>query len=235
MFRDMYKIRRTTLAVIILCFAVFGLIQFFPWSHDDSVRQNTNVLSESTQWSAAATLDKLQIKDKDMANQYNRAYFGSGWTTVSGCDTRNLILYRDLSMVKIDDKCNVITGTLDDPYSGKLIRFVRGSNTSGDIQIDHVVSLSNAWQTGAQLMSLQQRIMFANDPLELLAVDGDTNQDKSDSDASAWLPPNKNFHCQYISRQIAIKQKYKLWVTKAEHNVMHDILSKCPAQLLPSK
>jgi hypothetical protein len=143
-------------------------------------------------------------------------------------------LNRDLVDVVLNDKCQVVSGTLNDPYTGKTISFIRGSSTSADIQIDHVVALSDAWQKGAQQMTHDQRVILANDPLELLAADGSANQQKEDGDAATWLPSNKTFRCQYVARQIAVKQKYSLWVTQAEHDAISDILSKCPDQLLPS-
>ena len=102
------------------------------------------------------------------------------------------------------------------------------------MQIDHVVALSNAWQTGAQQLSSEQRISLANDPLELLAVDGPANQQKGDGDAATWLPSNKPFRCQYIARQIAVKKKYLLWVTPPERTAMERILASCPEQRLPA-
>jgi hypothetical protein len=122
----------------------------------------------------------------------------------------------------------------DDPYSGKIIEFISGAETSGAVQIDHVVALSDAWQKGAQQLSKSVRIRFANDPIELLAVDGPMNMQKSDGDAATWLPPNKSFRCQYISRQLAVKLKYKLWVTQAEHDVMAKVLNGCRDTVLPS-
>lgn len=129
----------------------------------------------------------------------------------------------------------MISGILNDPYTGKIIQFKRGGGTSGSVQIDHVVALSDAWQKGAQQLSKDDRVKIANDPLELLAVDGPANMQKSDGDAATWLPSNKPFRCQYVARQIAIKLKYNLWVTKAEYEAMDKILHRCPGQLLPTK
>ena len=111
--------------------------------------------------------------------------------------------------------------------------FVRGPGTSSDIQIDHVVALGDAWQKGAQQLSSAERYALANDPLELLAVDGKTNQDKGDGDAASWLPPNKSYRCAYVARQIAVKVKYKLWVTPAEYQAMATVLNDCPTQTTP--
>jgi len=122
---------------------------------------------------------------------------------------------------------------LNDPYTATKIYFVRGVGTSNDVQIDHVVAVSDAWQKGAQKLSFSQRYSFYNDPLNLLAVDGPTNQRKSDSDAASWLPPNRKYWCSFIARQIAVKHKYKLWVTSAERDSMSRVLKTCPNQLVP--
>lgn len=183
---------------------------------------------------AIDALKTLEIKGRAVKTGYSRTQFGDGWLTDNGCDTRNSILRRDLEDTAVDDQCKVLSGLLQDPYTGRIIQFQRGNTTSDDVQIDHVVALSNAWQTGAQQLSKEKRIEFANDPLELLAVDGLANQQKSDSDAATWLPPNKAFRCQYVARQVAVKQKYQLWVTSAEYTSIMTILESCPGQRLPS-
>jgi hypothetical protein len=176
----------------------------------------------------APELKVLNVKGRAPKTGYERAKFGSGWDSTLGCDTRNRILARDLKeVVRAEDGCKIVSGILDDPYTGQSMRFVRGPDTSDDIQIDHVVALSNAWQTGAQQMSASERISFSNDPLNLLAVSGPANEQKSDGDAATWLPSHKPFRCQYVSRQIAVKQKYGLWVTPSERTAMQRILESC--------
>ena len=127
----------------------------------------------------------------------------------------------------------VATGTLADPYSGRTIPFQRGQDTSDDVQIDHVVALSDAWQKGAQALDATRRTAFANDPLNLLAVDGPLNQQKSDGDAATWLPPNRSYRCAYVARQVAVKVRYDLWTTRAERNAIATILGGCPDEPLP--
>ncbi len=183
---------------------------------------------------ALTTLDSLPVKGRAPKTGYTRAMFGDGWISDGICDTRNVILHRDLAQVIVNDKCKVMSGELHDPYSGQDVAFTRGAGTSDDIQIDHVVALSNAWQTGAQLLAPDRRVALANDPLELLAVSGAQNQAKADGDAATWLPPNKSFRCQYVARQIAVKSKYDLWVTPAENEAMRRILADCPNQQLPA-
>lgn len=183
---------------------------------------------------AVELLETIPIKGRAAKTGYERSLFGDGWAVQNGCDTRNIILNRDLKNVVIGDGCKVQSGVLNDPYTGMQIQFQRGADTSDDIQIDHVVALSDAWQKGAQKLTADQREKFANDPLELLAVDGPANQQKGDGDAATWLPSNKAFRCQYIARQIAVKAKYSLWVTKAEHDAMVRVLASCPNQALPA-
>lgn len=184
--------------------------------------------------SAAELLGTLTVKGRAPKTGYERTQFGNGWTVTNGCDTREIILHRDMENPIVGDGCRVLSGTLYDPYTGGTVEFRRGADTSAAVQIDHVVALSNAWQTGAQQLTKEKRIALANDPLELLAVDGPANQAKGDGDAATWLPPNKLFRCQYVARQIAVKAKYGLWVTPTERDAMNRVLSSCPGQPLPT-
>jgi hypothetical protein len=195
---------------------------------------STPIKAERATGSAAQLLQTIAIKGRAPKTGYARTQYGDGWAVTSGCDTRNIILHRDLQQPAVGEGCKVLSGTLNDPYTGKMIVFKRGADSSADVQIDHVVALSNSWQTGAQLLTKDERQHLANDPLELLAVDGPANQAKGDGDAATWLPPNKLFRCQYVSRQIAVKAKYHLWMTPPEHDAAARILDTCPGQMLPA-
>lgn len=218
---DAYRLRRTVLAGFLFVFLLISIGGLA------SSTKHVNGSSESG--NAALYLEKLIVKDQDPGEGYSRSQFGDGWTSTNGCDTRNLILYRDLRNAVADGDCNVTHGVLDDPYTGETIQFVRGKN-SADVQIDHVVALSNAWRTGAQSLDYATRVKLANDPLELLAVSGKANQEKSDSDASSWLPSNKAYRCIYVARQISIKYKYHFWLTKNEKAAMRQVLGNCKDQ-----
>ncbi|MFM1956627.1 MAG: hypothetical protein RLZ41_26 [Actinomycetota bacterium] len=184
---------------------------------------------------ALAAVEQLQVKGKAPKTGYERSLFSDGWGDIGSCDVRNYILKRDMKSVKQRDSCKVDTGVLLDPYTGKTIRFKYGVGTSSAVQIDHVVALSDAWQKGAQKIGSAKRYAFYNDPLNLLAVDGPTNSSKGDSDASAWLPPNKAYRCAYVARQVAVKLKYKIWVIEAEKTAIKRVLSACPTEKLPSR
>ena len=193
---------------------------------------------------ALSGLAILPVKGRAPLTGYSRDQFGPAWTddvTVAdghnGCDTRNDILRRDLTDVVIKPGtggCTVASGVLHDPYTNTIITFTRGPGTSTVIQIDHVVALADAWQTGAQQLSLAVRTNMANDPVELLAVSAAVNQQKGDADAASWLPPNRAFRCSYVAIQVAVKITYHLWVTPAEYDAIARVLSTCPAQPLPT-
>ncbi len=227
---------RRSIAVLLVSLLVL-ILQSIPYFQKSSdVPAQVGVLSESVVGGdlAQTVLSRLEIKGRAAKTGYSRSEFGDGWATVAGCDMRNIILKRTLTDVSLGaDNCVVLSGTLQDTYTSKTIQFVRGSSTSDDVQIDHVVALSDAWQKGAQGLSLETRVQFANDPLNLLAVDGQANQDKGDSDAASWLPPNKAYRCLYVARQVAVKSKYGLWVTEAEHAAIKRILNGCGEQRVP--
>jgi hypothetical protein len=190
---------------------------------------------ESVPGVAVAVLETLPVKGRAPKTGYSRDAFGQRWADVdrNGCDTRNDILKRDMTSIVYKPKtrnCVVLSGTLIDRYSGETINFVRGEVSSMEVQIDHVVALSNSWQTGAFKLSIAQRTALANDPLNLFAVKGRLNSQKGDGDAATWVPPLKSFRCAYVAQQIAVKAKYSLWVVPPEKAAMLAILSQCPTQ-----
>ncbi|QHN42912.1 DUF1524 domain-containing protein [Candidatus Mycosynbacter amalyticus] len=229
-----YKVRRL---VVLLVIAIVSLSAF---AYDMARREYQAAAPRPATPPPAAGVDlardeleKLPVKGRAPKTGYARTQFGNGWEQQGDCDTRNIILRRDLRDAQVSETCKVLRGTLSDPYTGKEIEFVRGAGTSDAVQIDHVVALSNAWQTGAQQLTPERRVALANDPLELIAVDGPANQQKSDGDAATWLPSNKAFRCQYVARQIAVKRAYSLWVTPAEQDAIAGVLDACPNQPMP--
>lgn len=184
---------------------------------------------------ALALLATLPVKGRAPLTGYDRVHdFGTAWFDVdrNGCDTRNDVLRRDLTATT-GTGCRVLTGTLHDPYTRAVIHFRRGARTSTAVQIDHVVALGEAWQTGAQRLTATQRRSLANDPVNLFAVDGPTNESKGDGDAATWLPPNKAFRCVYVAHQVAVKATYHLWVTHAERAAIERVLQTCPGKRAP--
>jgi hypothetical protein len=168
------------------------------------------------------------------AADYDRNEFGGGWldTDRNGCDSRNDVLARDLHDVVFKagtQDCVVLRGVLDDPYTGQRIDFQRGDKTSEEVQIDHVVPLSWAWAAGADGWDQALREEFANDPDNLLAVDGPTNSAKSDSGPSEWVPPSLDYDCAYATRFTAVLTEYRLPVGDADREALLELAASCPA------
>ena len=191
----------------------------------------------ATPRSALALLAALPVKGRAANTGYDRSAYGPAWADVDrdGCDTRNDVLARDLAGVTFRGtrRCVVLTGRLVDPYTRNAVVFTKAN--AQVIEIDHVVSLSNAWQTGASAWPAAKRLAFANDPLNLLAVSREANRAKSDGDAATWLPPAKAYRCAFVARQTAVKAKYGLWVTAAERDAIARVLGTCPEHVAPAR
>lgn len=178
---------------------------------------------------------RLPVKGWDRETDFRRSAFGESWSDDvdvefghNGCNTRDDVLRRDLvDLVVRPGTCYAQRGTLHDPYGGGAIAFSRGPATSDAVQIDHLVSLSDAWYKGAREWTDQRRRDFANDPRNLLAVDGKANFDKAFRDAASWLPPNAAFRCEFVARQVEVKTSYGLWVSAKEQNAITDVLADC--------
>ncbi len=180
---------------------------------------------------ATEALEKLEVKGRAPKKGYSREEFYDGWPLVEGCSLRQRILKRELGETAVLEGCDVVKGEYDEPYTGEHMVFTNRKEVS-KLQIDHVVALSDAWQKGAQYLDKSVRYEIATDPLNLLAVDGEANQKKSDGDAATWLPANKKFRCQYVARQVSVKYKYGLWVTEAEKEAISRVLQNCPNELV---
>ena len=171
---------------------------------------------------------------------YRRAAFGEAWTDDNEapgghnrCDTRDDVLNRDLvdKTFVWTKHCPdaVETGTLHDPYTSVTINFHRGAKVGEAVQIDHIVPLALAWDMGAYNWPFPERLRFANDPANLLAVEGQANQDKGDSGPALWMPPNTAFACRYAMQFIAVLRGYQLPVDQASVGVLHRAAATCPA------
>lgn len=170
---------------------------------------------------------------------YLRGAYGDAWDDDNdapgghnGCDTRDDILNRDLvdktyvSTKRCPDA--VATGTLHDPYSNTTVTFHRGPKTGESVQIDHIVPLALAWDSGAFGWPFAQRLRFANDPANLLAVQGQANQDKSDAQPALWMPANAAFWCQYAIAYLGVLRGYALPVDQPSAEVLRKAAATCP-------
>ncbi|MCW2731417.1 MAG: hypothetical protein JWR13_2233 [Mycobacterium sp.] len=184
---------------------------------------------------AGIPLIPIRVREHD----YRRAAFGDAWTDDNtapgghnGCDTRNDILDRDLvdKTFTAIKRCPtaVATGTLHDPYTNDTIPFTRGNQVGASVQIDHIVPLALAWDLGASDWTDDMRRRFANDPANLLAVQGQANQDKGDAEPADWMPPNHAFWCQYSVQFAAVLRGYALPIDDRSAVVLRDAATTCP-------
>lgn len=222
-------------AVLVAASVALGVVIGFVLPH---VSQPVLVLTGGTAsvGQAARWLRALPVAQPNSASGYDRDSFAFRATDDdgNGCDVRDDVLARDLHDVAFAaDGCTVISGTLDDPYTGSVIRFHRGTTTSSAVQIDHVVALRNAWISGADQWDSARRIAYANAPANLLAVQGEANQEKSDASADHWLPPSRDFQCPYVALQVSIKYTWHLSVTHSEKEAMGRVLAQCPGAEAP--
>ena len=233
-----YRVRRIVVVLIAVgAFCTYLLLnpnsyEYVAWL-DPNLKASEEIVLKAEQTKADSAkakdvLESLAVQEKGSPEKYYRKLFYDNWgIDEHGCSTREVILQRDLKNTTLKG-CKVQAGTLNDPYTGKTIEFKRGQETSDAVQIDHVVALGNAWASGAYELDAETRYELSQDPLNLLAVEGRANQDKSAAAADAWLPPNQAFQCQYVARQISVKYKYHLWVTPAEKSTMQKVLALCP-------
>ncbi|MBR2753832.1 HNH endonuclease [Candidatus Saccharibacteria bacterium] len=233
------KIRRTLVMVGFLVLVLIWVVinpesyeEIFTKVEDSEIDYTIGEANQLENDSPLATeiLEKLEVKGRAPKKGYSREQFYDGWPMINGCSLRQRVIKRELGDTAVLDGCNVIAGEYDEPYTGEHVVLENHEEVS-KIQIDHVVALSDAWQKGAQYLSEETRYEIATDPLNLLAVDGEANKQKSDGDAATWLPKNKKFRCQYVARQVSVKYKYGLWVTQAEKEAILNILKKCPNEL----
>ena len=205
------------------------------YQQDPATAINTQTLSLAAYKDAKV----LPVKGRAPKTGYSRDQFGSAWTDNvdlsyghNGCDTRNDILGRDLVKKTFKagtDKCKVLTGILPyEPYLGlKNYKFSTTGGFETSLDGEHIVSLGDAWQKGAQKLTKTKRTELANDPINLIMTDPGQNRSKGDGDAATWLPKNKAYRCTYIVKQVDVKKKYHLWVTSAERTAMLRVLKSC--------
>ncbi|MGB5798176.1 MAG: HNH endonuclease family protein [Mycolicibacter algericus] len=238
--------RRRVLPGAVVVLVAAAVVGWAWWQNSDSSRSS----GPSPTWTSATPsatplnsgydaarrmLVGLPVKGWDRAQDFKRYRFGERWSDDvdvefghNGCNTRDDILRRDLTRVELRrGTCLVQRGILHDPYSGQTIEFTRGPATSEAVQVDHLVSLADAWYKGARGWDDARRRDFANDPRNLLAVSAQANFDKAFRDAAGWLPANAAFECEFVARQVAVKTDYGLWVSANEKSAMHRVLRRC--------
>ncbi|GLV49532.1 lipoprotein [Thermobispora bispora] len=200
-----------------------------PLANPDGTRPGLAAITSADERAEArALIERLRTKGRGPKTGYEREKFGYAWADSvdgipfgrNGCDTRNDVLKRDGQRLQFrsGSDCVVISMTLFDPYTGKTIEWTK--QNAAEVQIDHVVPLSYSWQMGASRWSDEKRRQLANDPLNLMPVDGATNSRKGDSGPASWLPPRREIRCAYVVRFAQVALKYDLPVTTADKETM---------------
>jgi hypothetical protein len=172
--------------------------------------------------SSNADLAKLVVAKAGAMTGYSREKFPTWRSTGSNCDVRDSVLKRDGTKVKLSG-CNVVAGTWKSIYDDKIL------TAPGQVDIDHLVPLANAWRSGAASWTTAKREDFANDldDPQLVAVSASSNRSKGDQDPSTWKPKSTADWCQYAKDWVAVKTHWKLTVTSAEKSALGDMLEKC--------
>nr|BFF08919.1 hypothetical protein GCM10025699_02220 [Microbacterium flavescens] len=177
-------------------------------------------------------LNDIPIVDGRSEARYYRDAFGETWYDVdgNGCRTRDDILGRDLTNPTFKpgtNECGVKSGVLTDPYSGVVVDFVSGWDTSQLVPVDHIVALAWAWRQGADDWTAAQRLKFANDPINLVATTREMNDEKLDHGPSQWAPPLQASRCDYVVRWVTVLGVYELGVNAADKAAAESVLDQC--------
>ncbi|MGK5628240.1 HNH endonuclease family protein [Streptomyces sp. URMC 123] len=172
---------------------------------------------------ARTYLGQLTVRAEGSSDGYSRSKFPH-WSTQSGtCNTREVVLKRDGTGVEQDASCAAVKGTWYSPFDGATW------HAASDVDIDHLVPLSEAWKSGANTWTTARRQEFANDLTrsQLIAVTDNVNQEKGDKDPAEWLPPLAGYHCTYARMWVWTKHHYGLSVDSAEKGALDGILNRC--------
>ncbi|MFJ8884228.1 HNH endonuclease family protein [Streptomyces sp. NPDC102402] len=172
---------------------------------------------------ARSYLSQLTVSTEGSSSGYSRDKFPH-WITQSGaCNTREVVLKRDGTGVVQDSSCAATSGRWYSEYDGATW------TASGDLDIDHMVPLAEAWRSGASGWTTAQRQSFANDLTrpQLIAVTDNVNQSKSDQDPGEWLPSRTAYRCTYARAWVHVKHYYGLSVDSTEKSSLQSVLNGC--------
>jgi hypothetical protein len=168
-------------------------------------------------------LAQLTVSDQRPPSGFRRDEWPS-WRDIDGdgCDAREQALIAASTPPAVTAKgCEVVSGTWVSAYDG------RPTNDPGDVDIDHVVPLANAFASGGDRWSTDQRVQYANDQRDLWAVSASANRSKGDRAPDQWRPPRHEVWCEYARRWIAIKVRWSLTATTTERDALGQMLETC--------
>ncbi|WP_373303498.1 HNH endonuclease family protein [Streptomyces cinnamoneus] len=172
---------------------------------------------------AREELAGLTVEAAHSMNGYSRAKFPHWIKQMGTCDTREVVLARDGRDVHTDSECRAVSGHWTSAYDGKLL------NAAGQLDIDHMVPLANAWRSGADTWDTDKRKAFANDlgHSQLIAVSAASNRSKGDQSPDQWRPPLSSYWCTYSRAWTHVKHLYRLSVTQPEQDMLNTMLNTC--------
>jgi hypothetical protein len=218
----------TSAAVLSGCLAVGGAGAAAPPQDRPADRGGPAATSAQA---GADVLSGLEVAPRRDRASYRREAFGSGWGRLNGCEVRDVVLARQLqdAVRTRGSRCEIESGTLADPYTGRRLRYERGGDPGRGLDVDHLVSLRHAWQAGAAAWTRSRREAFANDLRNLQLTAASVNRAKGDAPVDAWVPPNRAYRCTYARRWVAVKAAWRLTVTAVERQSLTRLLRSCPA------
>ncbi|MCX2949625.1 HNH endonuclease family protein [Lentzea sp. NEAU-D7] len=207
----------TSLVVFVLLVAVGWYLTNLQSSQDNPPTTPAPVPTGS------ADLAALKIAPEGKMAGYSRDRFPHWASQGNSCDTREIVLQRQGADVKADKDCKATSGTWNSVYDGVVVK------EAGEVDIDHTVPLAEAWRSGADKWTDDERKVFANDlgGIQLIAVTAKSNRSKGDQDPAKWKPPVAAYGCTYARHWISVKITYKLTVDQPEHDALAALLKTC--------
>jgi hypothetical protein len=201
--------RKLTTGLIVLALSLTGV---------------ANASTTVTYKDAQTALNTLKVADEVRAG-YVRTKF-KHWVGVgNGCDSRKAVIISE-AIVKptVEKGCVIKGGEWLSIYDNVKV------TDAGKLDVDHMVPLAEAWDSGASAWDAAKREMYANDqtdPRHLIAVTGASNRSKSDQDPADWVPTNKAYVCEYLDNWVSIKVRWNLAVDKKEKDFILTNLKSC--------
>ncbi|WP_433269468.1 HNH endonuclease family protein [Actinosynnema sp. CS-041913] len=219
----MSRKRSTTWASIVVLILLLA-IGYYLTRYQDSTTPTPTVPGATPGQDPATRLAALTIAPEAKMAGYSRDRFPHWTSQGNSCDTREIVLQRQGSDVRSDADCKATAGTWTSVYDGVTI------TDAGKLDIDHTVALAEAWRSGANTWTDEQRQKFANDlgGIQLIAVSAASNRSKGDQDPAKWKPPVETYWCTYALNWIDVKTTYNLTIDQAEHDALAAMTTNCP-------
>jgi hypothetical protein len=228
---DLRKVLITLVSLFIAAAAAAGILNADPDSSSSGATPQPAPDEAEIVTLAAELVDELEIAPESHRESYDRSAFGSGWSQQDGCSTRARVLIEEAVVEpEVDESCTVGNGEWDSWFDGETV------TDPGDLDIDHLVPLAEAWASGAHAWTDEERREFYNDthpdrPDALVAVTASSNREKGDADPAEWLPSEVETHCRYVAAWVIQKHAWDLTADAEEHEVLVSVLDDCTADL----